>query len=109
MRVMIVMGNQELYVIWKIFNILNILTRTIYLMPPPLIMVKILLMTKVINRLRKEGASQITIHHLQCMFIIQNISYKILMLISSRKVLRKEKTSVWYKKILDQRILTYLK
>ena len=70
------MGNQDPYVLWKIFKIINILMRTLYLIFPPLIMVKILLTTRVINLMRKEGTSQIMIHHFHCMLIFQNIKAK---------------------------------
>ena len=71
-----VMVNQDLYGIWKILKILNILMRTLYLMVSPLIMVEILLMKKLMNLLRKEGTSQIIIPPLQCMVIFHNIKSK---------------------------------
>ena len=52
MRVMILMVNQDLSVMWKILNILNILVRTIYLVLPPLVMGIMILITKVMNMLR---------------------------------------------------------
>ena len=70
------MGNQELSVIWKILKIIKILMRMIYLMLSPLMLVKIILTMKVINLLQKDDTSQITIHHLRCMLIFQNIKYK---------------------------------
>ena len=87
MGVMIVMGNQDLSVIWNILKMLNIFMRTLYLMLSPLIMVKIILMMKVMNLFCKEGTSQIMIRPVQCMLAFQNINSKILTLISSRKVL----------------------
>ena len=97
MSVTNVMGNQELYVVWKILNILNILMRTIYLALPPLIVVKIIMVMKVTNLLLKEVISQIAIHHLQCMLAFHNIKSKGLMLIRPRTSLGKLKTSVWHK------------
>ena len=67
------MGNQDISVIWKILKILKILMRVLYLILPPLMLVKILLMSKVMDMLRKEGKSQITIYPIQCMLLFQNI------------------------------------
>ena len=52
MRVSIVMINQDISLICHILKILNILTMDIYLMLPPLIMVKVILTMKVVNLLR---------------------------------------------------------
>ena len=49
------------------------------------------LIMKVTNLLRKEGTSQIMIHPIQCMFTFHDINYKILMAITSKKILVKEK------------------
>ena len=76
MRVIIVMGEQELSMMWKILNIMNILINNLYLMFSPLIMVKIILIIKVVNMLRKKVKSQIDIHPRQCMFTLQNIETK---------------------------------
>ena len=65
MRVVIVVGNQNLYMIWNILKIIKIFMRTLYLMLYPLILVKIILMMKVINLLQEEVTSQIIIHPLQ--------------------------------------------
>ena len=54
----------------------------LYLMFPPLIMEKYLIM-KVMNLLRKEGTSKIVIYLILCMLVFQNIKSKILILISS--------------------------
>ena len=43
----------------------------------PLILMKITLISKLMNMLRKEGTSQITIHPLQCMLVLNNIKSKI--------------------------------
>ena len=77
----IVVGNQDISVLWKIWKILNIFMRVFYLMLYPLIMVKMLLAMKVSNMLHKYVTSQIMIHPLQFMLIFQNIKYKGLMLI----------------------------
>ena len=65
MRVKTVMGNQEISVMWKILRMLYIFMSNLYLMPPPLILVKIVLMIKVTNLFCMEVTSQITIHPLQ--------------------------------------------
>ena len=89
MRFMIVMGDQDHYMIWKILKVLNILTRTLYLILSTLIIVKILLVTRLTNILLKEIKSQITIQPILCMMIFQNNKYKGLMLISPRITLGK--------------------
>ena len=76
MRVTILMGNRDLYVMWEILEILQILIRTLYLMLSPFMLVKILLMTKVMNLLCKRGISQIVINTLQCIFTLQNTTSK---------------------------------
>ena len=76
MRVKIVMGNQEFYVIWNILKIQKFLMRVLYLILPPLILVMIILIRKVMNILRKEGTSKIKIHPLQCMLTFQIINTK---------------------------------
>ena len=40
------MGYQFLYVMWKLLKILNILMRTLYLLFPPLTLVKIILVMR---------------------------------------------------------------
>ena len=76
MRVTILMGNLDLYVMWEILEILQILIRTLYLMLSPFMLVKILLMTKVMNLLCKRGISQIVINPLQCIFTFQDTKSK---------------------------------
>ena len=83
-------SNQDPYLICKILNRLKILMRKLYLMLSPLILAKMILTMKVTNLLQKEGKSKITIHSLQCVFTLQNIKLKIVMLISSGKILRKK-------------------
>ena len=61
-RFRIVIGNQDLYLICKILNILNILISTLYLMFSPLILAKFSLIMKVMNLLQKEVTSQIMIY-----------------------------------------------
>ena len=108
MKVTIMMGNQDIYLIWNIFKIINILIKTLYLMFPPLIFVKTILMMKSMNLFMKEVTHQITIHLLQCMLTLQNINTKKRMLIRSRKILGKEKP-FHGKNIFDERLLTDLK
>ena len=77
MRVIIVMGNQDLSLIWKILKMLKILMSTLYLILPPLMLVKNLIIMKAMNMLHKEGKSQITIHPLQFILKFQTIKSKI--------------------------------
>ena len=70
------MGNQDISLMWKIFNILKILMRYLYLVFSPLMLVKSLLVMKVTNMLQKEVKSQITVHALQCVLTFQYIDSK---------------------------------
>ena len=45
------MGYQYLYLIWKILKILNFLMSTLYLMPPPLMLVNMYLIMNVTDML----------------------------------------------------------
>ena len=75
-RFTIVMGNQDLSVIWNILKILKILIGTLYLMFPPLMLELFSLIMKVMNLLRKEVTSKIMIHLIQCMLTFHNIKSK---------------------------------
>ena len=77
MSIIIPVGNQYLSVVWKILKILNILIRTLYMMLFPLILVKIILVTKVTNILLKGVTSKTTIHSFRCMLKFQNINSKV--------------------------------
>ena len=76
MRVMIVMGSQDLYVMWKTLKTIKILIRMLYLIFSPLMLVKMLLMVKVRNLFWKDVISQITINPLQFMLKFQNTKSK---------------------------------
>ena len=75
-RFTMVMGNQDLPVIWNILKILKIFMSRLYLMfPPPDAGISFLIM-KVMNLLREEGTSKIMIHLIQCMLKLHNIKSK---------------------------------
>ena len=97
MSSMIVMGNQDLCVVYNLLMVIMVLVWMLYPVLSPLNMMKIIIMMKVMNMLEKEVTSKIMVHRLQCMLIFHNIKSKILMLIGLRVVLGKLKTSVWYK------------
>ena len=63
--VTLVMGNQEICMMWKILKIIKMLMRAFYLISPPLVMVKIFLMAKITNLLWNEVTSKISINNLQ--------------------------------------------
>ena len=107
-RFTIVVGNQDLSVIWNILKILKILMSMLYLMFSPLMLTKTSLIKKVMNVLWKEGKSQITIHLIQCMLTLHNIRSKRLMLISSKKNLGKE-TPLYGTQNIGKRLLISLK
>ena len=82
---------------------------TLYLMFPHLMPEQNFLIIKVMNLWRKEGKSQIMIYLIRCMLRFQNIKYTRLLLFSLKTSLGKEKTSVWHKTNLNERLLTSLK
>ena len=69
-------GDQSFSVLWKIFKILNILMRTLYLVFPPLVLVKNILIMKAMSLLREEVTSQMLIHTLQFIFTLHKIKSK---------------------------------
>ena len=69
MRVKIVMGNQGFSLMCKFLEIINIFMRMIYLMLYPLMLVKMVLMTKVVDLFQKDLTIKIKIHLFQCTFI----------------------------------------
>ena len=67
------------------------------------------LVMKVTNLLREERTSQIMIYLIQSMLTFHNIKSKILMSIIPKTTLGKEKISVWYKYIINEKHLTTFK